>query len=151
MKKIIRIFILAVLIGFVLTACTGKKDGEAGKDAASEGNGGERKIAGATLLYKYGTWVKDDDSTTSFSFEQISGQRLATFILKGEQLIFQTYNAHSDNVEIHVGPGFDTQIVMKAQFSSDDTKMYVSQVAYTGVLEGTRDLSAANGTYTLQE
>ena len=146
MKKFIRIFIIAVLIGFVLTACTGKKDGEAGA-----ADGGERKIAGATLLYKYGTWVKDDDSTTSFSFEQISGQRLATFKLSGEDIVFQTYRAYNDDVEIHVGPGFDDTIMMKAEFSSDDTKMYVSQIAFEGIHAGSRDLSGAVGTYTLQE
>ena len=150
MKKIIRIFTFALLIGFVLTACTGKKDGEAG-GALGGDNGGERKIAGATLLYKYGTWVKDNDSATSFSFEQISGQRLATFKLNGEDIVFQTYRASNDDVEIHVGPSFDDKIMMKAEFSSDDTKMYVSQIAFEGIHAGSMDLSAAIGTYTLQE
>ena len=149
MNKMLRLFgaiAFAAVMIFSVAACSGKKDAAGGGSAAAE-----RNSAGSTLSFKYGTWVKDDDNSTSFSFEKISGQRLSTFKLNGEQIIFQTYNAVNDEVNIHVGPGFDDQIVVKAEFSSDETKMYVSDVAYTGSREGTRDFSAANGTYTLAE
>jgi len=150
MKSIIKIagiIAFAAVIGLTAAACS-KSGGSQSSSGKAEA---ERKTVGVILSYKYGTWVKDDNNSTSLSFERISGQRLSTFILNDEQIIFQTYNANNDQVEIHVGPGFGDQLIVKAEFNSDGSKMYVTSVAYTGAREGSRDFSAANGTYTLKE